>query len=234
VRRIALAHIGRAHVRARQDCGKASRETLLDADSCARLGRRSGDTSSRNARTGPHISRGRRNHSIAPQRKAASNPSMPRRAKSLAGREAQLGHIFRATLAEAPEREALRPIAERGDSRAAADARSRIVAISCVPLRATDWPRNGPAPYYARKAISLWLTAILGDLLGCTGLGVWSFFFAAILVSSTDLPSERTAECGWRPGPTFWGLLVPTYEIGNGRTNTTAGQEYFATEARPE
>jgi len=54
--------------------------------------------------------------------------------------------------------------------------------------------------------ISLWLTAILGDLLGCTGLLVWSFFFAAILVSSSSqLSLEKAAELRPGPGSSFFG-----------------------------
>ena len=55
-------------------------------------------------------------------------------------------------------------------------------------------------PDYARKVISLWLSATLGDLLGCAGLLVWSFFFVAILASSSSqLSVEKAAEL--RPGP---------------------------------
>ena len=97
VREIAPAYIGHAHVRVRQDCGKQSREPLPNADSQAGLGRRRGDTFSRNARTGPHISRGLRNRSIVRQGTAGSNRSIPPRVKSRAGKDSQIARTFRAT-----------------------------------------------------------------------------------------------------------------------------------------
>lgn len=208
VREIAPAHIGHAHVRVRQDCGKESREPLPKADSQAGLGRRRGDTVSRNVRTDPHISRGLRNRSIARQGRAGSNRSIPPRVKSRAGTDPQIARTFRATSAEPPERKALRQIADRGHFRVAAGGRGRTSPISCVPLQSRDWPRNGPPPTpdYACNVISLWLTAILGDLLGCTGLLVWSFFFAAILVSSSSqLSLEKAAELRPGPGSSFFG-----------------------------
>jgi hypothetical protein len=210
VRKIAPAHIGRAHVRVRQGCGKESRETLPNANSGAGLERPHGDTVSPNVRTGPRISRGLRNRSTSRQGRADSNRSIPPREKSPAGRDPQLARTFRATSAEAPERKALRQIADRGYFRAVVDGRSRTAAISYVPPLARDWPHNGPAPTdYARNAISLWLTAILGDLLGFRALRVWSFFFAAILVSSSsELSLEKPPSTDRDRNSPFWGLYL--------------------------
>jgi hypothetical protein len=233
VREIAPAHIGHARVRVRQDCGKESHEPLPNEDSQAGLGLRRGDTVSRTARTDPHISRGLRNRSIARQGRAGSNRSIPPRVKSRAGRDPQIARTFRATSAVPPERKALRQIADRGHFRVAAGGPGRTSSISCVPLQARDWPRNGPPPTpdYARNVISLWLTAILGDLLGCTGLLVWSFFFAAILVSSSSqLSLEKPPSSNRDRNPLFW---VPTYKIENDKQKTTGRQEYLAIAARP-
>jgi hypothetical protein len=158
---------------------------------------------------------------------------MPPQVKSRAGKRSRLARTLLGTSAEAPERKAVRQIADRGDFRASPDGRRREAAISYIALAATDWPRNGPVPTpdYARNATSLWLTAILGDLLDCIGLLVWSFFFAGILVSSSSqLPHERAGERGCRPELSF---STSIYEIGNGRQNTTGGQEYFAIAVRP-